>query len=110
MFGLVGLVIAAAVAAAAAAVPGLVFGPVTWIAVTSAVKAVSGDVTSVICCSAGRDRHCARRDRRGRSPLAESPGPWPGPHPLAALVPLALESLACATEVAFATGGSTRHA
>jgi hypothetical protein len=105
------MVIAAAASAAAAADPGLaVRPPVTGIAVTSAVNAVTGDVTTVICGRAGRDLHCARRDRRARSPLAESPGPWPGNQPLAALVPLALESLACATEVAFAAVGSTRHA
>ncbi len=59
--------------------------PVTGIAVASAVIAMTGDVTTVICGCAGRGRHCARCDHRGRSPLAESPGPWPGPQPLAAL-------------------------
>ncbi len=64
----------------------------------SAAKVVIGAVTAVIC---GR----ARCDRRGWSPLAESPGPWPGPQPLAVLVPPARESPACATEIAIATGG-----
>ena len=63
----------------------------------SAAKVVIGAVTAVIC---GR----AHRDRRGWSPLAESPGPWPGPQPLAVLVPPARESPACATEIAIATG------
>ena len=80
------------------------------ISVTSTVKVLIGAVTAVICGRAGRDWHIDRLDRSGWSPLAESPGPWPGPQPLSVLVPLALESPACATEVAFATGGSTRHA
>ncbi len=69
----------------------------------SAAKVVIGAVTAVIC-------GCARRDRRGWSPLADSPGPWPGPQPLAVLVLPARESPACATEIAIATVGSTRHA
>jgi hypothetical protein len=65
------------------------------IAVTGAIKAVTGAVTTVTRDScAGRDRHRARRAHRGRSSLAESPGQRPGPPPLATPEQLAHETLA----------------
>jgi hypothetical protein len=73
---------------------------------------VTGAVTAVTRGSdpcAGRDRISACRDRRGRSLPAELPGQRPGHPPLAAPEPLAHETLACATEVAIAPGGTSSH-
>jgi hypothetical protein len=76
------------------------------------VKAVTGDVTVVTrdrdpC--AGRDRHRAGSDRRGRWSPAKSPGRRLGPL-LLNLRSLAHETVACATAVAITLCGSSRHA
>jgi hypothetical protein len=82
----------------------------------STMHAVGGAVTGAVTAMtrgrdpcAGRDRLHACRDRRGRSLPAESPGQRPGPPPLAAPEPLAHETLACATEVVIALGGTSSH-
>jgi hypothetical protein len=75
---------------------------VAVIAVTGAMKAVTGDVTVVTrgrdpC--AGRKRHRAGSDRRGRWSPAQSQGRRPGPRMRDLLTSLAHEALAC-TDVA----------
>ena len=89
---------------------------VAGIAMTGTVLAVGGSVTGAVTAvtrgrdpCAGRDRLRSCRDRRGRSLPAESPGQRPGPPPLAAPEPLAHETLACATKVAIAPGGTSSH-
>ncbi len=89
---------------------------VAVIAVTGTVQAVGGAVTGAVTpvtrsrdSCAGRDRLSACRDCSGRSFPAESPGQLPRPPPLAAPEQLAHETLACATEVAIAPGGTSSH-
>jgi hypothetical protein len=77
------------------------------ITVTSAGKAVISNVTTVICCLACRDWHCARRNPMpGRPSLSRWALGLAQPVAASALVPLALELLACATD---SDRGRVRH-